>query len=393
MSSAIRLPAALKLPALTSIRPRIQITAQQQRFLLRAALLALGVRIALLIVGYVTGYLIIVREEVAAWDVIHETFQRWDANNFEKIVEHGYVNSGDEANYIVYLPMFPLTVWLVKFLIPSFFVSALLVSAVSSVAAGYFLQMLMTTDGSDEEEASRGLWFFFVFPTAYILAVPYTEALFMGTMMGSFANARRGNWVWCGLLGGLACATRIQGLAIIPALGIEAIHREWWEAPKKAFWLVLVPAGFGAYMLLNYIVAGDPLQFIATQRDHWDQHAVAPWETVRDTYLWLVQGSPGSTRLSIYEFRAAFLLLSVVLLLIGARWLRPSYQVFAWVSILFFLSSSFQISIPRYTLMLFPLFLVMARLGANQTANQSMLTVSAVLMGATFVLYATRFGF
>ena len=84
--------------------------------------------------------------EVAAWDVIHETFQRWDANNFEKIVEHGYVNSGDEANYIVYLPMFPLTVWLVKFLIPSFFVSALLVSAVSSVAAGYFLQMLMTTE-------------------------------------------------------------------------------------------------------------------------------------------------------------------------------------------------------------------------------------------------------
>ena len=62
-------------------------------------------------------------------------------------------------------------------------------------------------------------------------------------------------------------------------------------------------------------------------------------------------------------------------------------------SLLFLLSVSFQISMPRYILGIFPVFLVLARIGESQWSHQMILTVSAVLFGCLFVIYATRWGF
>lgn len=387
---------AIPRPSVSSIRSRLRLrlTPDQQRFLLRAVVLAFAVRIAILAAGYITGYAIIGRDGVAAPDIIRETFLRWDAPHFQFIAEHGYQNFGDERNFLVFLPLYPWVVMVVQFIIPSFLVAALLVSAVSSVAAGYFIQSLVHRDGGDDSEANRSLLYFFLFPTAYFLAMPYTEALFMALVLGSFVAARRGSWWWAGLLGGLACMTRIQGVIIGPALLVEAFHQERFRRiPWKALWLALVPAGFSVFLLVNWIVSGDPLEFMDLQREHWSQRAVWPWWTLRDTWNWITQEAPGGTRVTIYEFRAVFLLVSAGFLLAGWRWLRPSYQVFAWGAILFFLASSWQISIPRYTLMLFPVFLSMARIGRDPIAHQAMLTVSALLMGVFYIVYAKAFGF
>jgi Gpi18-like mannosyltransferase len=237
------------------------------------------------------------------------------------------------------------------FVIPSFLICGLLLSAVTSVAAGYFIQGIVRTDGGDEAEASRSLWYFFVFPTAYFLAMPYTEALFMALLLGSFYFARKGEWAWAGVLGGLTTITRLQGIVLLPALFVEAVHQKKWRGidPYAVAGLAMVPMGSLFYLWLNYHLHGDFFAFEDFQEQYWFHHRIWPWESIREAILWL-KAPPGFLRATIYETRLAFAGLVAVIMLIGTFWLRPSYQVWAWLSLIMFLSVSYQMSLPRYAL-------------------------------------------
>jgi hypothetical protein len=392
--AALSLP-RVPLPNVGAGLTRIGIGPEAQKLILRAALLAFGIRVALLIAGYVTGYIIIGREGPGAEDIILETFKRWDAANYERIAESGYPPEGGEyPEIIVFLPLFPYTVRVVEWVIPSFLVAGMLISAVASVAAGYFIQALARHDGSDDAEASRVLWYFFLFPTAYFLAMPYTEALFMALLLGSFYFARKRNWLAASMLGAFCTATRLQGLILLPALVIEALHQGGWRRVDwGALWLAIVPYGFLVYLALNWDIHGDPFAFIDFEDEFWFHHRIWPWESIDEAVQWVTEARPDFIRVSIYEFRLAATAVAVIVMGLGLFWVRPSYQVFGWLSLVFFLSVSFQISLPRYILTIFPMFFVLGRIGRNPEAHQTLLTVSSVLMGAFYVVYATRWGF
>lgn len=382
----------IRLPSVEMLKPRLRLREEQWRFLWRALLLALGVWVGLLLASYVIGLIIIGRENAHLADILLEVLNRWDAPHYLRIAEVGYQAEGEDRLFIVFFPLYPLAIRIVHFVIPSYLVSALVVSSLATVAAGFLLQALARLD-ADEEEANRSLWYFFLFPTAYFLFLPYTEGLFVALVLGSFLAARRGRWTWSGTLGMLACATRMQGLALVPALAFEALWQERWRAPLRAFWLLLVPVGFVAYLGLNWVVLGDPLEFVEIQRDHWSHSAIWPWESVTEALRHIGSDPPGPYRTTVFEFRLASIALAALLLISAARWLRPSYQIYAWAGLIFLMSVTFQISMPRYLLAVFPLFLVMARLGRTEGVHQVLLAGSAVLMGSLFVIYATRFGF
>ena len=380
------------LPSVETLRRRLGLSEEQWRFLWRALLLALGVWVGLLLASYVIGLIIIGRENTPLRDILLEIFNRWDAPHYLRIAEVGYRDEAEDRLLIVFFPLYPLAIRVVHFVIPSYLVSGLVVSALATVAAGFLLQSLARLDG-DDEQAKRSLWYFMLFPTAYFLFLPYTEALFVALVLGSFFAARRRCWTWSGILGMLACATRMQGLALVPALAFEALWQERWRAPLRAFWLLLVPLGFASYLAINWVVLGDPLEFVEIQRDHWSHTAIWPWESLTDALRHVRADPPGPFRTTIFEFRLASIAFAAALLIGAARWLRPSYQIYAWVGMFFLMSVTFQISMPRYLLALFPLFLVMARLGRTEVVHHALLPVSAVLMGSLFVIYATRFGF
>ena len=376
---------------------RFCVGTETRRLIFRATVLAVAVRIAILAAAWLTMYIIVGREGQGFSDTMHEMLQRWDATQFIRIYDGGYRSSGELQELIVYPPLYPYTVRLVGFVIPSFLVAGLLVSALASVAAGYFIQAIVRVDGGDDAEASRSLWYFFVFPTAYFLAMPYTEALFMALLLGSFYFARRGNWLLAGVLGAFCTASRISGIILIPALMVEALHQQAWNprklAPAQVAGILLAPVGFLVFLYLNYYYQGDYFAFIDYEQKNWFHHRIWPWESLKEAWEWTTQTPTGFLRTSIYEMRLAAAAITAVLLLIGTRWLRPSYQVFGWLSLLMFLSVSFQISLPRYILTIFPMYFVLARLGRNLEVHQALLTVSTLMMGTLYVVYAYRWGF
>jgi MFS family permease len=383
----------LRLPRPAELALSFHLNERHRQFLLRAFLVAVGVRLGLIMAGYIVGYIVIGREGVGAWDVLQETFDRWDANHYERVAEIGYRDNPDDRLFIVFFPLFPLMIRIFHFVIPDYYVAGMAVSFVASIGAGFFLQALVSKDGGDDEEADRALWYMALFPTAYFLAMPYTEALFLMMTTGAFLAARNGRWGWAGSIGMLASLTRFPGILLAPALMLEAFHQNRWRIPWHAVWIGLVPVGFLIYLGINWWVLGDPFEFVEIQRDHWFLGMAWPWEVIDNTIYQIEEYPPGPTRVSIYELRAASMILGSVLLLIGSRWLRPSYTLFGWLSMILLSSGSFQISFPRYLLGIFPLFLVMARLGSRPSVHQTLLTSSAIMMGVLFVVYATNWGF
>ncbi len=378
------------------IAASLSLSEEQRRFLRRAVLLAVGIRVGLFFAAYVTGYIVAGMENASVPDVLRDMLNRWDATNYERIAEVGYKSEGHDRLFIVFFPLYPLLIRIAYYLLypfQSYFVAALFVSAVASVAAGFFIQALVATDGGDDGEAERSAWYMSLFPTAYFFVMPYTEALFLALVLASFVAARRKRWAWCGAMGMLACATRAQGIVLAPALALEALHQERLQAPKRAFWLALVPVGLLVYLGINWAVMGNPFEFMTIQREHWFHEFIWPWDGVKDTFSGIKEFQPGSYRVSILEFRAAAMVVTAGLLLGGATWLRPSYQLYGWLSLIFLVSVSFQISLPRYILGIFPLFLVMAKAGHSPSVHQTILTISAILFGVFYVLYATNWGF
>ncbi len=72
--------------------------------------------------------------------------------------------------------------------------------------------------------------------------------------------------------------------------------------------------------------------------------------------------------------------------------LRPSYAVWMTLNLLLFTSTSFILSVPRYSLTLFPLFILFALLGRRPTWFQALTTWSLLLLALLATLFVLQRG-
>ena len=108
----------------------------------------------------------------------------------------------------------------------NYVLSGLTVVCLASVAAGLLLQKLVLLDDS-KVIARRAVWFMFIFPTSYVFHVPYAESVLLAFAIGSLLAARNGRWLLAGILGALACLSRVNGLVLVPTLAVEAGDQYW----------------------------------------------------------------------------------------------------------------------------------------------------------------------
>ncbi len=336
-----------------------------------------------------------------------EVWNRWDAPHYLDLVVFGYravddgslvgpngyrsVYPGDLPLYIVFYPLFPWLATAVNALVNDPLVSAFVVSTVASLFVAPLMHHLVAHD-EEPGVALRAAWFLLIFPTAYFLHIGYTESLFMALVLGSFLAGRSRHWWIAGLLGGLAALTRINGLILLPALAAEAAT-QWLEQPRderrlRPEWLALglVAVGFAGYLALNRLVYGDAFTFLRVQREHWFKEAAFPWEAISGAFGWFSSTDPDIVLMN-GGMELLFTGMGLAGVIASAFLLRPSY--FAWMAgnWLLFTSTSFLLSMPRYTLTLFPLMVLMA-LATRRT--WAMVAVSATSL-AGFVYFAARF--
>jgi len=286
---------------------------------------------------------------------------RWDANSYLKIAEYGYASEGEDKFRLVFFPLYPALIAAFNVVFRNYTLSALIVSGIATIALGLSFRELVKMDYS-EKMAQFAVLFLFIFPTAYFLHIPYTESLFLALTVGCFLAARKRYWMTVGILGALACLTRINGLVLIFALAFEVWeeYRETRLFNRKWLFLVLVPAGFGGYLALNYFVSGDPLMFMTYQRENFSRYFRVPWIGIWETYKRIDNPKPNDSQMQGFQ-ELTFVLIGLIAAIAGWRYLRTSYAVWMTLNWLLFVSTSFVLSVPRYLLIMFPLFILMAR--------------------------------
>ena len=349
--------------------------------------MVLVIKILLLVFGY-QAFKLFNQESVTSLYKVFEIWKHWDAEHYLKLGQMGYTGTGDDRFLIVYFPLLPALISIFSVFTRDYLISAFLVSFIASLGLALAFKQLVKLDHT--EGVSRyAVLFLFIFPTSYFLHIPYTESLFLALVVGSFLAARKRYWLAAGLLGLLAGLTRINGLILLPALAFEvwAEYRETKKINRNWFWLILVAGGFAGYLLLNYVVAGNPTIFMTYQREHWYKYLRLPYYGIIEAYNTAVTDKPEAALMRGFE---ELLFVAIGLFAIIAGWfrMRGSYRVWMIGNWLLFVSTSFVLSVPRYTLILFPIFILMAQIAVkNWTARILFVTWSLLFLG----MFATQY--
>jgi hypothetical protein len=353
----------------------------------RAAALVLAVKALLLVYG-AQAFVLWQNERLGSFYDWLAVWNRWDAPHYLDLAREGYVSRGVGARWVVFYPLYPWLVRAAAFVLRDWLVAALFVSGVASLAAGVLLYRLARLDES-EEVAGASVFYLLAFPTAYFLHVGYTESLFLALALGAFLAARGRRWAAAGALGALAGLTRVNGLLLVPALACEAWAEYRDEGRARAAWLWLAGplAGFGVYLLINWWVLGDPGAFLDAQGDYWDKSLAWPWVGIQGSWRSAWVRPPAEAQM-VGSHELFFVALGLGLTAWAWASLRASYA--AWMSCnwLLWTSTKFVLSVPRYTLVLFPAFILFARLRASRPAWGAAVAVWSLLFLA---LFAARF--
>jgi Gpi18-like mannosyltransferase len=205
-----------------------------------------------------------------------------------------------------------------------------------------------------------------LFPTSFYLGGYYTEGLFLALAVWAFYFIRQKKWIVAGLLIGASTATRIIGLALIPALIFELYLSYKSRFPAKTLVAIILSfSGIALYMLYLNSTAGDPLAFFhnlsifGAQR----QSSLVLFPQVFYRYLFKVLPAINYNYFPVvFSTYLEFIVASVFLVLVVTSFmkLRLSYTLYlSFAYLISTLPGSFS-SFSRYALVLFPGFILMS---------------------------------
>ena len=342
----------------------------------------------------------------ARTDLLFNTFAQWDAQWFMHIADHGY----DSKQATSFFPLYPLLVHGVSVVLRSTVVAGVLVSLVAAgVAAVLVVEIARPLLGPGG--ARDTLLLVALYPLAFVFTAVQSDALFLALSAGAFLAAQRGRGWTAGICGGLAVATRLVGLALLPALLLLL----WRRGTARLAPLLLLPAALGAYMAYLHEHVGDALAFQHAQQVFWLRrtHALGPlsglWESIQSgrrggaelvLHLPRGQGAPAGyvAREQVATWNAIHLLLllaALVLTWVAWKRLGAAFGLYSLATLALVLLSPpayFPLaSFDRYLLADFPIFLALAGvLRDHPRARQIVLFTFAAIGAVAAVGYSRK---
>ena len=247
------------------------------------------------------------------------------------------------------------------------------------------------------------------FPTAFFLNAVYTEAIFLALTTGTlWAALVRRDFLLAGLLGAFAAATRNLGVLLLIPLFFEWARHRREVGLRGVFGIALVPAGLAAYAAYLWARFGEPLVFARQQGEYWNREFSGPLATLGDAWraagtgmeyvldpATLFLGTDATPALEASNvLNLAFLVFFLVVALAGLFVLPSGLSVYAAALVLLPVltpSPRFPLmSLPRFALGAFPVFLVMGYfLSRGRWTLAAWLTLSGGLGVALAVLFVT----
>ena len=333
--------------------------------------LVLAAHVALL--GYMLSWRVFFAGADTSLAALARGIATWDAVHYLAIVRGGY----SAFNLAVLFPGYPAVTALVTLLLRDPLLSAYVVSFVAHVLGASLLYRLTRMD-QPTEVAWRAVVFSLIFPTAFVAVVPYSESLFLCSAIGAFFFFRSGRYTLAGVLAFLAASTRLPGLALMPALLAElSLNRRERRVSVRALLATLTPClGVLVFLAVNWCFYGDPLYFLAVQRSHFVRQIAWPHVGAISAWHSLSRPAPECVTVGFNELLGGAL--AWVVAVYALLRLRASYAVYCGLSAALFTFQSFWLCNLRYVYVLFPLYILMARVSRRNWIYYALTGVSLV---------------
>lgn len=193
------------------------------------------------------------------------SFANFDGVHYLTIAREGYMY---ERYIQAFFPFYPFVLLHSLHLIfPSIdlLIAGLVISNLACL--GFFILWFYFVKAlSNEKTAWTSLGVLFLFPTSFFLGSLYTESLFLLFATGAFFAAHKKVWWLTGLMTLLACATRLVGIFIVPAIVID-IYMQTKRLPKFStlLWIGIGSLGLLSFMAYLDVYFHDPLFFLHVQ--------------------------------------------------------------------------------------------------------------------------------
>lgn len=329
--------------------------------------------------------------DASVLDTLRSISHRGDSGWYLDIAFNGYEHKPfdiEREHNWGFFPLFPSLWWTASKITGDFELTGLALASAFFLPALVLLHKTTLAFGNDQATADRTVFYAAVYPTSYFYSLPMTESLFLLLTVGAFYAAKREAWWLAGVIGALASATRFSAIFLFPALLIL-----YWQTHRSLrpraniLGLFLIPAGLIAFMSYLYHATGNALAFIEVMRVLGRQ----PVFFLRPLLGYVSDPLLISHRwdFMLLNFSAAVLALTCGVILAKRReWALSFYTL---VSIITFLSSALLQSHARYVMVLFPIFMLLARAGRVPRIDQIIRTVFLVLLGLMTALCTVLF--
>jgi hypothetical protein len=326
----------------------------------------------------------------------------WDGAWYSQIAAEGYHTVASTA----FFPLYPLLMRSFAelfggpLLLPALSVWGVLLSLLALPFAFYFVYKIAES-GWGERTARTAVLSLAVFPTSFFFNAVYTESLFLALSAGSIwaLRVRRDLLLACALAA-FATATRNVGVFLLVPLAYEWLRG---EAGREYGWgkgvacLALAPSGLLAYVVYLWSRSGDLFLFYSAQ-GYWSRRPTGPSTFLTAVFTEAYESLEGLFRPqplaeSALEdlmgrlngttdaYNLLFLLFAAVLLVLGVRVLSFSLSAYTFLlvipAVFFGKPETPLMGFPRYVLVAFPLFIVLAVLLKNRRHLRLWLGLSA----------------
>jgi len=274
----------IKLPLLRAAvgRPVSRLLSENKGIHIYAKIIIFGVcvRLVMLLLGYMFLH---IEGLDASFAGVFNSFNRWDAGHYLRLAEHGFSYTEDgRPIFVVFFPLYPYLIRLVHVFVRNYLAAAYIVSFASYLAGLCYLYRLVRLDFS-ESTAWWAVVLISIFPHSIFFGAPHTESLFLLTTVMTLYYIRAHKWLFAGIAGAFASATRMVGIILIAAAAAEFVmHYQIFTLMKKGKWkgffdliakkglsILIMLMGTLVYLFINWRITGDPLRFLYFQETHW----------------------------------------------------------------------------------------------------------------------------
>jgi hypothetical protein len=310
------------------------------------------------------------------------TLLGWDAGWYRDLAHGGYSSVPREG--LRFFPLFPLLGRAFTYLpgvdAPK---AVVFVANLFALLLGFAVYALARHERpNDASVARRAVWLVYLLPSAYVLVMGYSEALFMTATTVMLLTLRTRHW-WIAAAAGLAAGlTRPVGVLLaVPAL-IEAVRTR----DKPAVAAVVAPvAGTFAYLAWAEHLTHSFFYPLRVQEDPLRRGGfVDPFRAVGHATREMFHGDHVSAGVHV----VSAVLLAGLLIVLYRRW-PLSFAVYATVALAVSLCSENLDSLERYGLATVPFVLAIADLTADAERERIVLVLTSAALVAASVLAFT----